>query len=248
MLRPFLVITMIDFHSHILPKMDDGSDSIAESLKMLRESFAQGVDTLVATSHFYADEEYPADFLSRRKHRFDILQEAMRRVADVFPDIIPGAEVLYFPGIGSAEEITQLKIAGSDAILIEPPMVPWRDSMLDEIADLRKMENCRPVIAHVDRYMKYLNDTTLIDRVLERDMLVQVNASYFLNPRTARMAFRNLKAGKIHVIGSDCHNMTDRLPNIGAARRAAVNHKLSTEFSQLTRNSAQILGLKGILP
>ena len=47
---------MIDFHSHVLPKMDDGSRSCAESAAMLRESYAQGIDILAATSHFYANE------------------------------------------------------------------------------------------------------------------------------------------------------------------------------------------------
>lgn len=236
---------MIDFHSHILPEMDDGSDSIHTSLVMLRKSFLQGVDTVVATSHYYADEEYPCDFLERRKHSFEILQEAIFCAPEVFPDIIPGAEVLYFPGIAQADDVAKLKIAGTDTILIEPPMIAWRDSMLDEIADLQR--NCVPVIAHVDRFMSYLNDETLIDRVLERGMRVQVNAEYFLNPETERMAFQNLKKGKIHLIGSDCHNLTTRVPNLGAARRAAGVHHLSAEFAQLAQNAAQLLGVEGSL-
>lgn len=228
--------------------MDDGSDSIQTSLKMLRMSFLQGVDIVVSTSHYYADEEYPCMFLERRKHRLFVLQEAMLRIPEAFPRIIPGAEVLYFPGIESAEEISELKIMGSDAILIEPPMIPWRDSMLDEIGNLRRTQNCVPVIAHVDRYMRYLDDETLIDRVLERNLLVQVNADYFLNPKTERMAFQNLKKGKIQVIGSDCHNLANRAPNLSAVRQAAEKHRLSAEFRQLTYNTAQILGLKGILP
>ena len=56
---------MIDFHTHILPGMDDGASDAAESLAMLRTSYQQGVDTLFATSHFYADEEDPASFLKQ---------------------------------------------------------------------------------------------------------------------------------------------------------------------------------------
>lgn len=228
--------------------MDDGAENISVSLGMLRASLVQGVDTMVATSHYYADEEYPDAFLQRRTQALEALQEAMLFSPDVYPEIIPAAEVLYFPGISEAEDIAKLKIAGTNAILIEPPMLPWRDSMLDEIADLRQTQGCIPVIAHVDRFMAYLNDAKLIDRVLERKMLVQVNADYFLNPKTERAAFQNLKKRKIHVVGSDCHNLLDREPNLGSARQAARSRSMSPEFNRLTQNAAQILGLGKVLP
>ena len=62
---------MIAFHSHILPQMDDGADCVETSLAMLRESFLQGVDIMVSTSHFYADEDYPQRFLERRMENTD---------------------------------------------------------------------------------------------------------------------------------------------------------------------------------
>ena len=46
---------MIDFHSHILPGVDDGPQNMEDSLSMLRSSFLQGVDLVVSTSHFYAN-------------------------------------------------------------------------------------------------------------------------------------------------------------------------------------------------
>lgn len=228
--------------------MDDGSDSILTSLGMLRTSLQQGVDTMAATPHYYADEEYPDRFLARRKQSYESLRDAMFCAPEVFPNVILGAEVLYFPGIGNAEDVAALKIFGTDAILIEPPMVPWRDAMLDDIAGIRQFQNCTPIIAHVDRFMDYLGDDSLIDRVLEREMLVQVNADYFLNPKAERKAFQNLKKGKIHFIGSDCHNLTTRSPNLAAARQAASDHRMTAEFRKLTENSAQLLGLRGVLP
>ena len=56
---------MIDFHSHILPAMDDGSKNIEESLQMLRMLQEQGVERVIATPHFYADENPPDVFLRR---------------------------------------------------------------------------------------------------------------------------------------------------------------------------------------
>lgn len=232
---------MIDFHSHILPAMDDGAKSLEESLELLRRSFRQGVDVMVSTSHFYAYEESPQQFIARRTEAFHRLEDAMLLQAEAFPAIILGAEVLYFPGISQAEEVRMLTVGRGQSILVEPPMSRWTDMMLDEIAELGVNLDAVPVIAHVDRFMTMLSDQRLIDRVLERNMLVQVNADYFLNPQTVKLAFQNLKKGKIHLIGSDCHNLTFRCPNLGEARRAARQYHAEAEFRKLSENSTRLL-------
>lgn len=232
---------MIDYHSHILPRMDDGPQSIVESLEMLHQSFRQGVDVMVSTCHFYADEEDPNSFVERRNTAFLKLQDEMLTRAEGFPLIILGAEVLYFPGIAEADRVEKLTIGCRSTILVEPPMMPWTDSMLDEIVELGENLHCRPVIAHVDRFMNHLHDETLIDRVLAREMLVQVNGSYFLNPKTVKAAIRNLKNGKIHLIGSDCHNLTSRAPNLGQVRRLMREYRTESEFSILERNAESLL-------
>lgn len=232
---------MIDFHSHILPGVDDGAKDVHTSLEMLRQSFLQGVDLLIATSHFYGNEEYPREFLNRRNQAFQALQDAMLCSPEVYPRILLGAEVLYFPGISDAEAMEQLMIGSSKSILIEPPMVPWSDFMLDEIVQLGDHFCCTPVIAHVDRYMRYLEDATLIDRVRERELLVQVNGDYFLNPRTVKSAVRNLKNGKIDLIGSDCHNLSARAPNLGLVRKQAKRYGVEAELWKLHENAVHLL-------
>lgn len=232
---------MIDFHSHILPKVDDGPDRVTESLTMLRRSFLQGVDLMVSTSHFYAHEEYPRDFLARRNRSFRALHEAMAMMPEVYPQIILGAEVLYFPGISDAEDIGSLMIGASKSILIEPPMAPWSDEMLDEIAQLGRNLDCTPVIAHVDRFMQMLGDNTLMDRVRQRNMLVQVNAEYFLNPKTVKAAIRDLKHGNIQLIGSDCHNLHSRSPNLGLVWEQAKAFGAESEFKMLHQNAVNLL-------
>ena len=236
---------MIDYHCHILPKMDDGPDRLSESLTMLRRSWQQGVEVLVSTCHFYADEDYPAQFVERRNTAFRRLREATLRDAEAYPVVILGAEVLYFPGISEAQDIEMLTIGSGGAILIEPPMAPWSDTMLDEIVQLGENLHCKPVIAHVDRFMSMLGDKRLIDRVLEREMLVQVNAEYFIDPKTVKAAVRNLKKGKIHLIGSDCHNLTTRCPNLRQARQQARAFGAESEFNELRRNAVKLLFPRG---
>lgn len=232
---------MIDFHSHILPGVDDGPESMTVSLAMLRHSFLQGVDGVVLTSHFYGDEESPREFLRRRNRAYLRMKEAMALSPVVYPKVFLGAEVLYFPGISFAEDVGSLVVGPGRCILVEPPMTPWSDRMLDEVAQLGRNLDCLPVIAHVNRYMKVLKDDTLMDRVRSRGMAVQVNASYFVDPKTVKSAICNLKNGKIQLIGSDCHNLDSRPPNLNLAWKAAKAHNAETEFKQLHHNAVKLL-------
>ena len=205
---------MIDFHSHILPEMDDGAGDLNTSLDMLRESKRQGVDVICSTSHFYADEEDPKSFLNRRAEAYSRLSAAIDN-SSKYPKILLGAEALYFPGISVAEEMRNLRLAGTPFLLVEPPMIPWRDTMLDEIEQTGENLRCIPVIAHVDRYMRMLRDASLFDRLRDRRVLTQVNASFFIHD--SERALDLLRQNRIHFIGSDCHNMDERAPNMGAA-------------------------------
>ncbi|MBR6529107.1 MAG: capsular polysaccharide biosynthesis protein, partial [Firmicutes bacterium] len=91
---------IIDFHSHLLPCVDHGSQSIEESIEMLRIMKSQGIDAVVATPHFYADEEFPEEFLKRRKVGAENLMKAIEGLAgEDFPHIYLGAEVAYYRGM-----------------------------------------------------------------------------------------------------------------------------------------------------
>lgn len=236
---------MIDFHSHFLPEIDDGADSVQTSLSMLCESSRQGVDLIVATPHFYADEDDPESFLERRDEAFSRLQEAMTSVREPMPRILLGAEILYFPGISVADELYEMRIGGAPLLLIEPPMIPWTDSMLDEIALTGKNLRCIPVIAHVDRYMHMLRDNSLIERVQERHMLSQVNANFFIRPSSRAFALELLRSNRIHFIGSDCHNMAERAPNMGQAAEIIEHNDASASLEILENTFTDFLKRTG---
>ncbi|MCD8010975.1 MAG: hypothetical protein LUF34_09435 [Lachnospiraceae bacterium] len=100
---------MIDFHSHILPGLDDGSSSIEESIEMLRLSARKGVKTMVATPHFYAQKEAPEHFLERRRQSWARLAP---RLPEEAPEIYLGAEVYYYTRISNTENLSRLCIGG----------------------------------------------------------------------------------------------------------------------------------------
>ena len=242
---------MIDFHCHVLPAMDDGAKDLTVSLRMLKAAGDQGIRRMIATPHFYAEEEGPYDFLTRRKKAYHELTQTLAIVkeknSDVFmPEIFLGAEILFFPGMYGADELYELRMADTGCILIEPPMVPWTDGMLDEIVRTGKALNLKPIIAHVDRFMRFLDDRNLMDRVMERDLLVQVNASYFLHRDWQEEAMEHLSEGHIDFIGSDCHDTNERRQNMGPARDAAAAAGLKKQFDTLMTSAEAYLGREKI--
>lgn len=205
-----------DFHSHILPGIDDGSASIEESMKMLREESRQGISCVVATPHFYGHQDSPRRFVARRQEAFERLTEAMQGQPDL-PEVRLGAEVYYFHGISECEELELLTLRGTRCVLVEMPMAKWTDSMYRDLVGIREKQGLIPVIAHVDRYIAPLRTHGIPDRLAKLPVLVQANASFFIQRSTRSMALRMLKNDRIHLLGSDCHNMDSRPPRMDKA-------------------------------
>ena len=207
---------IIDFHSHILPEVDDGSRSLEMSLQMLRMMAKQGITRVVATPHFYPQHDTPERFLRRRAESEALLREAMAGGRGL-PELTIGAEVYFFRGMSDSDAITELTIDKSKGILVEMPGVPWTEAMYQELEALYVKRGLTPVVAHVDRYISRFHTHGIPKRLENLPVLVQANAEFFLERSTASMALRMLKKGRIHLLGSDCHNLTDRSPDLGAA-------------------------------
>ena len=236
---------MIDFHSHILPGMDDGSSSPEESLAMLEVSAEQGVDEIFATSHFYPDEEDPESFLERRTEAYEELTAFLAEEAKgiTLPRIHLGAEVYYFPGIATCEEIRPLALGETEMLLVEPPVAPFSRAMLDEIEAIGPNLGLTPVIAHLDRYCHLLRDRSLFSLLERREILVQVNASFFLRPSASDFAMKLLREGMFQLLGSDCHNLTERPPNIGPATEKIREKNGSRYLAILNERGYNMLNL-----
>lgn len=207
---------MIDMHSHVLPHMDDGSGSVQESLELLRQLKEQGIRRVCATSHFYSEENSPEEYLKRRTAAAGELKAAMPAG---FPSLRLGAEVYYFNGISQSSEIEALRLEGTELLLLEMPFQPWTNQMVAEVCRLNSRTGIQVLLAHVERYMRWQSGNTW-DALLANRVLTQCNAEYFLHWRTRRKALRLLQAGRVHFIGSDCHNLKARPPKIGAALKA----------------------------
>ena len=233
---------LIDFHTHILPGIDDGSKNTEQSLALLRLEGEQGIRRVVATPHFYAHHDSPEAFLTRRANAVSRLREAAAAEPDL-PELEVGAEVYYFNGISNTDLLQKLTVGSSRYVLIEMPMSPWTSRMYRELAEIREKQELIPIVAHVDRYLSPFRTHGIPDRLAELPVLVQANASFFLHRGTRRMALRMLREGRIHLLGSDCHNLSDRAPNLAAAEQIICRHLGQDGLDSIFACQQQVLEL-----
>lgn len=204
---------MLDFHTHILPKMDDGSRSAAESVQMLREEKRQGITDVILTPHFYAQENSPEEFLLRRNASYELLRAHLE---PDMPCLHLGAEVQYFEGICQIEDLQKLRVEGTKLLLLEMPFSRWSDRVVQDALELNSMPEFQVVLAHIERYLQW-QDKNIPQFLLDNGILLQCNASFFINRKTRHKAVSMLQKGQIRFVGSDCHNMEYRPPNLQEA-------------------------------
>ncbi len=206
---------MIDFHTHVLPEIDDGSRDIQMTREMLMLEKEQGVNLVVATPHFYAHRTRVDQFLQKRENALNKVR-ALKSEEPGLPEIKAGAEVYYFTGIGRAEHIKELSIQGTDYMLMELPFRPWDREVLTDIKELKSRQHLKVILAHVERYRDMQKDKSLYEDVLDAGDIIQMNSGSFTEAGILKRGklFKIADSGRKMILGSDCHNMSSRKPNL----------------------------------
>lgn len=206
-------LRVVDFHTHLLPGIDDGSASPQESRAMLDRMLSEGVETVVLTPHFYPDRESPDEFLARRQRAARELTSVLRQ-SD--PQLYLGAEVAYFDGISASQTVSKLCIQGTSCLLLE---LPFDKTFCSSVYhDLRMMmsRGFQVVVAHAERYPDWRHKSVR-RRFREMGLYIQSTANSFVSKTSARHMRRLWSRGEIDLLGSDCHHAEHREPNLGVA-------------------------------
>lgn len=234
-------VEFIDVHTHVLPRFDDGSRGSTESIEMLRELRAQGAVGVVLTPHFYARRDEPEDFLSAREETAAHLVKRIREEAegDLPLDLYLGAEVEYFNAMSISQSLERMCISGTRYLLCEMPFYSWTEAMINELRVIKKERGITPIIAHIERYFG-LYKPSMLDGMIKDGFLIQSNAEAFLGFGRGKV-LKLLSEGRIHLIGSDCHNMEKRAPNMASAFEV-IEKRLGRETAErLYNRSVELL-------
>lgn len=234
---------MIDFHSHILPKLDDGSKSSDMSVKMLEMSALHGITTIVATPHFYIRHNDVVSFLNHREASYHALMHKLRGTEKNVPQIRLGAEVYFFSSLSALPEIDKLCIENTSYLLLEMPFEKWTSKMLGEVEKLVYDRRITPIIAHLDRYLTWQRGSSAVEELLSMGAVIQLNGDYINGFLTRNKALNLIKSGIVSLIGSDCHNMDNRAPNLDKAFAIIRNKCGQDALDRIDRCGREILGL-----
>ncbi len=235
---------MIDFHSHILPDMDDGAKDIKTSLDMLRESSIQGTNTIVSTSHCYPkNEESIKNFLLYREVSYQQLSDKIKKSDIALPKIIKGCEVNMLTDLSDLKNIYSLCIENTNYILIEMPYSLWKDWMLECVYKLTLL-GLKPIMAHIDRYT--IQDIQNLSSLVEFGVVFQINGELFLDKKMKKIADKIMYGSCAHILGSDMHSMNVRKPNIAQAKDIITTRYGAQCFEQMKENAYAILNNQDI--
>lgn len=189
--------TTLDYHAHILPGCDHGSDSVETSRRQLEMARKAGVATVCATPHFYPQRETVACFLDRRARTAELLRAGLPADA---PRIQLGAEVLICDGLERMQELPLLCREGTDELLLELPFYPWQPTVWQTLWRLCERDDIRLVVAHADRY-----PPENIRRLTQEGVPLQLNADCLRKPLRRRLYLAWIRSGYVPYLGSDMH-------------------------------------------
>ncbi len=219
----------IDIHTHIIPGVDDGAETMEESLDMIETSYREGIRAIIATPHYGKwnpdyDKEYA---LGRFRELYD-------RVKSIHPDMkmFFGNEIFY--GAGVVEELRKghaMTLGGTDYVLVEFSTEAEYSKIYE---GMREFVNAgyRPVLAHTERYSNLQNDLKGMRSLIESGVYIQVNARSFLGKlfnRQTSWSKRMLDERMVHFIASDCHNAGSRQP----VMKTAVDEMLRVAWDDI---------------
>lgn len=205
---------MFDIHTHCLPEMDDGAKNTEESIRMLRDSFSQGIAVCVATPHCIIHSHNDImSFLDKRNRKYRELKEELEKDKSQYPRLKLGAEVYLDNDISKYEAVRSLCIGDSSYMLIEIPG-HINLTLLSEWVYNLSLKGIEPIIAHIDRYDNWKE---IISETDNEKTVYQVNASRFLSFTGRRFISKLCKYKDCFIVSSDMHNMSSRRCNMKKA-------------------------------
>lgn len=223
---------MIDFHTHILPGIDDGAKDVSVSAAMLEMEKEQGVNEIVLTPHYYGKFYSPTDFVRRRAAAYEKLLAVA--AGEFFFTL--GAEIHFSDTLSVNAECRKLAIGDTRYALVELPFgEKWSGSLLTRLRYFMDETELTPVIAHICRYPQLRKNPEALLRLAEMGCLLQVNASAFCDKDSSGFVFAALKHNLVHCLGSDCHNVTNRAPDLKRAEEAIAQAGYADRLEEIGR-------------
>lgn len=228
-------------HCHVLPGVDDGPATMADSIALLKEMSRQGVRTLIVTPHYHPGRyKVPAE---RVRRAITQLQVEMS-FEGIGIELLPGQECYYFSGLlRELEKGNVLTMNGTQYVLLEfDPQVLY--SVIQQAVREMFGNGYHPILAHFERYKCLNGRTDRLDELRETGAMLQMNFDRLLykDGFFRRNPWRQLLLdGYVDFLGSDTHGMNFRPPHIDKAVEWMVSEVDARKRAKILRRNIALL-------
>jgi protein-tyrosine phosphatase len=227
----------LDLHAHVLAAVDDGPDTIADALDLLRALQAEGVSTVAATPHVHPAYQTTVQV---RDERLAQVQEAAA-AAGLSIAVVPGGELdLEYAASYDDDQIRAWALGGGPAVLVEFPWGPsWPLALAPTCRDLR-LRGFLPIVAHPERARPVQQRPERLDEVVASGAVCQITTGSLagrFGETAQRTAFGLLRARRGHLMASDAHGVSSRGPSFARAR-TALAAELGTGYAEALEDAA----------
>jgi protein-tyrosine phosphatase len=209
-----------DVHSHFIDGIDDGAQTIEDSLVLLRGMRELGYKKVITTPHVMSD--YYRNTTDGIKEGRDRIAEAAEKegigieigcAAEYYLD----AELI--PKVKSKDVLT----FGSNYLLFELPFIAEPPNLAEAVFEMQ-LSGFKPVLAHPERYMFWHNSFEKYHEMADKGVVLQLNINSVTghySPEVQRVAKKLVDAGIVELLGSDCHHER-HLGLMNQARRSPI--------------------------
>lgn len=226
------MLNSIDVHCHILPGVDDGSESMDETMSMIKMAYSEGIRGMIATPHYHYG--YAAQDWEKVYHVWEQVRE---KVSAELPEmeIYLGREIysdsrsmdMLAADAGSGRNT----MGSSRYVLIEfTPGAEYREikNSLSNILSL----GYQTILAHAERCMSIRKKPELAEELVQMGNYIQLNAGSIAGSFSDRRFCKKLMSMDcVHFVGTDCHGSTKRTPQIKKSIEYVIKH-FGEEYAQ----------------
>jgi protein-tyrosine phosphatase len=231
---------MIDIHSHILPGIDDGAQTIEDSIEMAKTAVNEGITSIIATPHHKNNQfnNLKSSILTKVNELNTVLKQE-----NIPLTVLPGQEVrIYGEVIEDYYKEEILTLNHTKYLFIEFPSssVPrYAERLLYEL----QTEGIIPIIVHPERNKELQQKPELLYNLVKNGSLTQVTASSvagYFGKNVKKFSEQLIEHNLTHFLASDAHNIHNRDFKMVEALEV-IEEKFGLEYIYLFKENAEFL-------
>ena len=230
---------MIDFHSHIIPQVDDGSKNLKQTDELLNEASEAGFDKIIFTPHYI--KEYYKSKVEYNKLWVEGIKQLIEK-ENLNLQVYLGNESYLSDDIVDLlknDEITTIN--NSKYLLMEMPLNAKPINMFNVVYNLKE-NGIVPIIAHPERYVFVQQDPFIIYQLIKNGCLAQSNYGSFLGnygEKAKVLVKKLLENNMVHFLGSDVHRPNTAYTRINEAKKIIVNIVGEEKFEEIASKNPE---------